>query len=1457
MSRLTLHLLGTPQIALDGKRVSGFVTRKAQALLIYLAHTGTVHTRDRLAGLFWPDMPDESAKNNLRRTLPNLRKLVGSHLAIDTQTVSLAKETDYWLDVKAFKETFSTSGDPMALMTIPLEELAAKTRLYQGDFLQGFYVSGLPEFEQWMLLEREHLRELVIRAMVVLADRYMQVGEIDSGLVTTRRLLDLEPWYEAAHQQQMLLLAHSGRRGAALAQYETCCTLLADEFGAEPSMEMRAYYERIKAGELDIISPIAPRNPAQSLIRSDAVEPRPSVQSGASPRVDWGEVAYATTLYGRQHEVDALRQWLTDDQYKVIGLLGIGGTGKTVLATHVVRLLAHSIQVGNSPKSGAMSSTYIIWRSLINKPPLSTIVTQWLQFLSEQELANIPVNLNEQLELLFELLRQKRCLLVLDNLESILGEGEDAGHFLEEHADYDNFLQRMAETEHRGCLLFTSRELPLRVSPLERTHLTVHSVLLKGLDNTSGIELLAAEGFNAAPENLSRLVERYSGNPLALKLMAETVRDLYGGDIEAFLRDPAIIFDDIRAVLHQQFTRLSTMEREILCWLAVEREPIALQHLKQNWIHAPPQRQFLEAIRSLQRRGLIERAADDVVDVISTLRDPAPRFTLQNVVMEFVSDLLIERIFQELTEIPLLSNTDKHAVFAQSKLNRYGLVKANSKAYIREIQTHLLLKPLLHRLLDRWGKPYTIEHLQRWIEHLRAAQSGLSGYAGANILQLLLQMDVDLKGWDFSRICIRQADLRMVTLTDINFQEADLTGSVFANMMGAIESVAVSPDGQYLASGGSDGTIYIWRKSDYQIHNVLHGHMSVVNTLCFSNDGSLLISSDMGATICVWEMESGRLVHSLTNPGRSLITIALHRDSIHLAAAFVGDVVEIWDWQRSEICYTLPTLSYIADLAFSPDGKLLVSVGDEREINVWSTDDFELRHTLKGHEGKTLAVAFNAQSDLFATGGEDGQIFLWDATTMQLQQVMPGHAGFVLALSFSAYGDYLASGSADQTVRTWELRTGKTQRIFRGHYGWVKTVVFSPNTHRLITGGYDQTIRVWETQSGQLLHAIKGHLKRVDFLRFSADGQLLAASSLDGSIYIWDVASARLRYLLHGPQAATRSLVFSRNGELLATASDDHGVRLWDTRSGRLKRILRGHTDFVRSLIFSPDERLLISGSHDRTLRIWEVSTGQLQQVIPNVNAIIQFAVVFSPTNQQLAYGTFDHTINVIDLNDGQIIHQFDIAPTIAMVLAFDPSGRRLACGAQDGQVLIYDLAIADNAKAPLHRIQSTPTPIWRVLFSPDGKVVAWNCVAQEMRRLNLESGKVSPAIFTYYGAFCLGFSHDSTQIFTDGADHTLLIRDAIGGEIHHTLRGHTAGLTSIEVSPVNGIIASSSADGSIRLWNLNTGACLAVLQFQGPYAGMNITGATGISDTQRRALLELGAIDEDTELYPKSVGDS
>ncbi len=153
---LVLKLMGSPQISLDGTPITQFVSRKAQALLIYIAVTGKLHSRERLAELFWHKMPSSKAMNNLRAVLPNLRQLVGSHLVITRHTVAFNRERSYCLDVEAIQKIgdYSSSAD--------FQCVSDAVAQYSGDFLEGFYVPDAPEFENWVCVERERLRELAI-----------------------------------------------------------------------------------------------------------------------------------------------------------------------------------------------------------------------------------------------------------------------------------------------------------------------------------------------------------------------------------------------------------------------------------------------------------------------------------------------------------------------------------------------------------------------------------------------------------------------------------------------------------------------------------------------------------------------------------------------------------------------------------------------------------------------------------------------------------------------------------------------------------------------------------------------------------------------------------------------------------------------------------------------------------------------------------------------------------------------------------------------------------------------------------------------------------------------------------------------------------------------------------------------------------------------------------------------
>ncbi|MCB0080241.1 MAG: pentapeptide repeat-containing protein, partial [Caldilineaceae bacterium] len=350
---------------------------------------------------------------------------------------------------------------------------------------------------------------------------------------------------------------------------------------------------------------------------------------------------------------------------------------------------------------------------------------------------------------------------------------------------------------------------------------------------------------------------RYSGNPLALKLVADTVDELFGGDIDEFLQENTVVFDDIRTVLDQQFARLSALEQELLFWLAVEREPTPLAQLRQNLLHGVPQRLVVEAMRGLQRRTLIESSGDG--------------FALQNVIVEYLSDCLIETISQELASGELVL------------CHRIALLKAQSKAYVRQSQARIILVPLGRRLLNNLGPAFNT-HMQQILADLRRVVPRVPSYAAGNILNLLLQLGIDLTGYDFSRLNLWQVFLQGLTLHGVDLTEADLTGARFSNIFDTVCTVAYSPNGELIAIGALNGEIRIWQTTDHTLLAIWRGHQDAVWSVAFSPDGALLASGSGDRTVRVWDVQTGQIRHTLRGHAKSIGAVAFSPDGALLAS---------------------------------------------------------------------------------------------------------------------------------------------------------------------------------------------------------------------------------------------------------------------------------------------------------------------------------------------------------------------------------------------------------------------------------------------------------------------------------------------------------------------------------------------------------------------------------------------
>src|SRR6266581_96138 len=941
---------------------------------------------------------------------------------------------------------------------------------------------------------------------------------------------------------------------------------------------------------------------------SDAVHPTAlekgeDVASFQLPRQDWGEAVDVSRFYGREQEMPELERWIVDDRCRLVALLSRGGFGKTALSVKLTQQVAHHFD-------------FVIWRSLQNAPPLEHLLAECITLLSNQQKIDLPESVGERISLLIHYLRNARCLLVLDNVEAVLEGRTRSGKYREEYEGYGKLFRWVGETTHQSCLLLTSREKPKEVALLEGKHLPVRTVTLTGLEQRACQQILNDSDLLGTEAAYNDLIDRYTGNPLALKLVASMIREVFGGDIVAFLKEGTIFFGDIRDLLDQQFKRLSTFEKAILYWLALAREWVVLGDLVEESAPPVPRRKILEALEALRRRSLLERG------------ETGATFTLHPVVMEYVVERVVEQVAQEITSGKM------------KLLISHCLMKAQTKEYIRHAQSQLILKPVLESLLTRLKSEQAVEQrLLQAMAILRNTPRREQGYGGGNVINLLYQLRGTLRGYDFSELHIRQAYFMGVDLQDANFAGASFERSAFSETFSSIFSVAFSPDGQLLAAGSVNGEVRVWQVADYRQVMALSGHQGWVWSVAFSLDGALLASGGEDRIVRIWQVSTGQcltMLHGHTNWIRS---VTFSPDGSRLASSSDDGTVRVWEVSTGECLTTFQGhTGRVVSVAFSPDGARLASGSDDRMVRLWEVSTGHCFATLQGHIGRVWSVAFSPDGARLASGSDDSTVRLWEVSSRQCLMTLQGHDIWITSVSFGPDGSHFAAGSHDRTVRIWEVRTGQCLKTLRGHTNWVGSVAFSPDGTLLASGSHDTTVRVWEVSTGEYLKTLQGHTDFVRSVAFSPNGARLASGSYDTTVRIWEVRTGKCLQTLRGHTNWMGLLAFNPDGTLLASGNHDQTVRLWEVSTGECLKILQGHTDWVRSVAFSPDGTLLAIGGHDGTVSLWEVSSGACLRTLHSHPSRV-WAVSFSLDGSTVVSGSEDRTIILWNVRTGERLH--------------------------------------------------------------------------------------------------------------------------------------------------------------------------------------------------------------------------
>jgi WD40 repeat protein len=635
----------------------------------------------------------------------------------------------------------------------------------------------------------------------------------------------------------------------------------------------------------------------------------------------------------------------------------------------------------------------------------------------------------------------------------------------------------------------------------------------------------------------------------------------------------------------------------------------------------------------------------------------------------------------------------------------------------------------------------------------------------------------------------------------------------------AVNSIAFWPNGKMLAAGGDDKMIRIWNVASGQLlRTMVATSIGPVSSIAISPDGNTLASASSqeekvgDALVELWDVNTGRALAKYTCVRSYGLRVAFSPNGKTLAVGNVTTLfrddgtrdrdplfahtmglfgVKLWDLSSKRVIRTLdgPTVPFkgfkassftINTIAFSPDGRLLAAGA-----------------------GETLTV---------------GRVVLWRVADGSEVVTLKTNATDVNALAFSGDGKLLATANDNNTADLWYTETGKKKCELNeaSDIDSAYSVAFSPDKLRMAVG-FGGTIKFWQLADCAELPFYKGQAAVAPSVAFSPDGRFLASGLEDKTIAIWDMASGEVVRRLAGHTKSIDAVAFSPNGKILASGSHDNTIKLWDVSSGRELRTLRGHDNYVSSIAFSPRGGQLVSGSWDGTLKVWNVAGGQVLRTI-RANPENVIAVAFSPDGRTVASGggnfllldatsTKDPTVKLWDVNTGRQLGTLTGHSEAIEALAFSPDGKRLATGSYDETARIWDVSSRKNLfTLSMSRTgpSSESSGIFAVAYSPDGKLLATGDEIGDIKLWNAATGQEAMSSGTARvlpgssWIWSVAFSHDGKLLASGNSDGPTQVWDLASGKERVSLTGFNDG-SAIAVTP-EGFFDSSSEQAEDNL---------------------------------------------------------